>query len=151
MAVNCPVVSGAIDTLDGVISIEVNVAGEEPPPPPQLIIKKRIKTKKKSLFNFINTDSFRYESWHIGASLQISHVTPFLHDNIIRFNPRVSAPRLSLCVTCRLFMFGSVGSQKRCQIRMSQAFPGDTEDNAGRRNIFPDNSPSGLELMNGVF
>jgi len=41
VAVNCPVVSGAIDTLDGVISIEVNVAGEEPPPPPQLIIKKR--------------------------------------------------------------------------------------------------------------
>jgi hypothetical protein len=66
VAMSCLVVPGSMPGFAGAIVIEESVTGEVPDPPPleppplQLAISKRIRTRKSSLFNFINTDSFRY-------------------------------------------------------------------------------------------
>ena len=72
----------------GFTSIEVSVAVIElvpppPPPPLQFITNKEIRIKRNSLLNFINTDPFLYKSRHVGAALQISHMSPFFHNNIL--------------------------------------------------------------------
>ena len=119
--------------VNGVTAIEVSVTAgalDPPPPPLQFMISKKITIKKSSLFNFINTDPFGYQSRHEGSSLHVSHMSPSFNDNIIRFNPRMSAPRLTLELTYRLLMFRIISSKELRQIRIGQAVPCYAEDNS---------------------
>lgn len=87
VALNGWVVPRAMLGFAGVTAMETNVIGVEPlppPPPPQPAITARSSKGTKRLFDLIDTHTRRDQARHIGPSLQIPHVSPHLHNNVIR-------------------------------------------------------------------
>jgi hypothetical protein len=131
VAVNCSVVPRGMLGLAGVTAIEISVALDvlaPPPPPPQLVNSKRTGIRKSSLFNFIDAYSLRYQSRRVGAPLQVTHMSPFLHNDTVCFYRDVPAARLPVSMSQGFLILRRIGSKERRQIGMSQSVPGDTED-----------------------
>ena len=136
VAVNCSVVPGAMLGFAGVTAIERSVAEEVPDPPLleppllQFVTSKRIRTRKSSLFNFFDAHSLWYQGRHIGAALQVPHMSPFLYNDTVCFHLDVPAARLPLGMIHGLLIFISIGSKERRQIGVGQSVPCDTEYDA---------------------
>ncbi len=106
VAVNCSVVPGAMLGLAGVTAIERSVAVAFPDPPPlHPAAIKRIRTRKSSLFNFIDANPLRYQIRSVGAPLQVAHMSPFFHNDAVCFYLDVPASWLTLGLSRGLLIF----------------------------------------------
>jgi hypothetical protein len=137
VAMNCWVLPSAMPGFIGVTAIERSTAGDVPdapvlePPPPHAVTSKKMMIEKSHLLDRIDTHSLRYQVWHIGAALQIAHMSPFLYNDAVCFYLDVPVARLSWSLAQDFSIFGMIGSQKGCEVRMGQPAPCNTEYNAG--------------------
>ena len=155
VAVNCCVAPEAMIGFAGVTAMEERVAERVPdpplePPPLQLVTSKRIGTRKNSLFNFIDTNSWWYQGRCVGTALQVPHMSPFFHNDTVCFQLNVPAARLPASMNHGFLILRRIGSKERRQIGMGHSIPDYAEDYSGRRHVFPDSYCFRSDFMDGI-
>jgi len=158
VAVNCCVVPGAILGLAGITEMDTSVApvvagvpaSKTPPEFPQPASSTMICKRSGILFDVTDHNSLRDQCRSISMALKVSHMSPFLHDNVVSFNLLNPLDVPAGHPALRFAVFIGVGTEQLRQVRVNQTVPGDAEYDARRGNLFSHSDCIGLKLLYGV-
>lgn len=129
MAVNCCVVPLAMLGLVGVTVIDTSVGSDTLDLPSELPqpVNSIMIIKRKGTLDFIGHNSLRDYCRRIGTALKVSHMPPFLHDDVVGFNLLGPLAMYAKRTALSFLVFISIGTEQLSQVRINEAIPGDAE------------------------